>query len=87
MELRGRKLASLGISRKEPKTVIRGRIQNLSQGGVCFLSNRSIPVSSLVLCEIVVSGTRVAIPTLMQVRWTERNPTSGRTNIGLQFLL
>ena len=87
MKLRGRKLASLGISQKEPKTAIRGRIQNISHGGLCLLSNRSIPVSSLLHCEIVVSGTRVAIPTLMQVRWTERNPTSGRTKIGLQFLL
>jgi len=87
MKLRGRKLASLGISRKEPKTAIRGRIQNISQGGVCLLSNRSIPVSSLVRCEIVVSGTRTAIPTLMQVRWAERNSTIGRSKIGLQFLL
>jgi c-di-GMP-binding flagellar brake protein YcgR len=87
MKLRGRKLTSLGISRKEPKTAIRGRIQNISQGGVCLLSNRSIPDSSLLRCEIAVSGTRTAIPTLMQVRWTQRNSTSGRSKVGLQFLL
>ena len=86
MKLRGRKLASLGISRKEPKTAIRGRIQNISQGGVCLLNNKSIPASSLVRCEIEIPGNRIGIPTLMQVAWTQRTPT-GTYEIGLQFLL
>jgi len=86
LELRGSKLASLGVPPDEPKDAILGRTQNVSQGGVCLLSNRSIPALSLVRCEIEVLRKRVAIPTLMQVAWTQRTPT-GRYKIGLQFLL
>ena len=88
LELRASKLASLGTPQHGPeKTAIRGRLQNVSQGGVCLLTDRSIPASSLVRCEIVVPGTRAAIPTLMQVRWAQKTSTNGRYKIGLQFLM
>ena len=86
LELRGSKLALLGARPGEPKRIIRGRTQNISQGGVCLLNNRSIPASSLVRCEIEVPGKGVAIPTLMHVAWTQRTPT-GIHKTGLQFLL
>ena len=86
-QLQASKLASLGTPQHGPKTAVRGRIQNVSQGGACLLGNRSIPASSLVRCEIVVPGTRAAIPTLMQVRWTQKTSTNGSYKIGLQFLL
>jgi hypothetical protein len=86
LELRGSKLALLGGRPDEPKRPIRGRTQNISQGGVCLLNNRSIPASSIVRCEIEIPGKRVAIPTLMHVAWTQRTPT-GTYKIGLQFLL
>jgi len=87
LEVRGSKLAPLGIPPLGPKAVISGRIQNLSEGGVCLLSNRSAPVSSLVRCEFAVSGTRAAIPTLMQVRWIQSGSPNHGYRIGLQFLL
>jgi hypothetical protein len=86
LELRGNKLALLGARPDERKRSIRGRTQNISQGGLCLLNDRSIPASSLVRCEIEVPGKRVAIPTLMHVAWTERTP-AGVYKIGLQFLL
>ena len=86
LDLQGSKLASLGI--QEPEAVIRGRIENISQGGICLLSSQRIPASSLVRCEIEVSMTRAAIPTLMHVRWAERTSAArGRYKMGLQFLL
>jgi hypothetical protein len=87
MELRGRKLSSLGIPLEEPKTAIRGHVQNISQGGVCLLSKRSLPPSSVVRGEIVVPGTRAAVPTFLQVRWAQQNSAHGEFKIGLQFLL
>jgi PilZ domain len=86
LELRGSRLASLGVRPDEPKDSIRGRTQNVSQGGVCLLTDRLIPASSLVRCEFAIPGNRVAIPTLMQVAWTQRTP-NGKYEIGLQFLL
>ncbi len=86
LELRGSKLASLQARPDEPKDPFRGWTQNISQGGICLLSKRSIPASSLVRCEIEVPGNRVAVPTLMQVVWTQKTPT-GTYKMGLRFLL
>src|SRR5690242_11483387 len=86
LELRGRKLVPLGDPQKA-EIIIRGEIQNISQGGICVLSTRPVPTSSVVRCAIEVSETRAAIPTLMQVRWAQRISTNGRCKIGLQFLL
>ena len=86
LELQGRKLAALGdLYKVEP--LVRGQIENISRGGVCLLSSGPIPESSLVRCEIEVSQTGVAIPSLMQVRWAEKVSTNGEYRIGLQFLL
>jgi PilZ domain len=87
LELRVSQLTPLGTPRNGPKTAIGGRVQNVSRDGACLISNRSIPASSLVRCEIVVPGTRVTIPTLMRVRWTQRNSNRRRYKIGLQFLM
>jgi hypothetical protein len=87
IELRGVQLVALEVPRQEPKTVINGRIQNISHGGACLQTDQPIPVSSLVRCEIIIPGTLAAIPTLMQVRWTQRDSTNGKYKIALQFLL
>jgi hypothetical protein len=86
LELRGSKLASLGARPDEPKDPFRGWTQNISRGGICLLSKRSIPASTLVRCEIEAPGKHVAIPTLMQVGWTQKTPT-GTYKTGLRFLL
>jgi hypothetical protein len=85
MELRASKLVPLGHPNSESDSAIRGRIQNISRGGICIVSKHMIMEPALIRCEIAVSGTGAAIPTLMQVRWTERS-TDGY-KIGLQFVL
>jgi hypothetical protein len=85
IELRASKLTSVGLPNYEPGSAIRGRIQNISRGGACLNSKRFIAEASLIRCEIAVSGTGAAIPTLMRVQWTERS-TNGY-KIGLQFVL
>src|SRR5437899_13095275 len=87
LKLQASQLASLETPQHGPKTTIRVRIQNVSQGGACLLGNRSIPASSLVRCEILVPWTRAAIPTLMRVRWAQKTSTNGSYKIGLQFLM
>jgi PilZ domain-containing protein len=87
LKLQACQLVPLGAPQHGPKAAIRGRIQNVSEGGACLLGNHSIPASSLVRCEIIVPGTRAAIPTLVQVRWTQKTSTNGSYKIGLQFLL
>ena len=86
-ELRAKKLVSLGTPRGKAWAVIRGRIQNISEGGVCLLSKGSIPEPALVRCEIAVPGTRAVIPTVMQVRWNRRTSLTDGYKIGLQFIV
>ncbi len=86
MLLKGWRLASWASGSKR-RTAIRGQIENIGRGGIGVLTERVIPISSLVRCEIDLSRIHVAIPTLMQVRWTKKSASGGRHRIGLQFLL
>ena len=86
MQLKGWRLAPW-VSGSKRRSAIRGQIENIGRGGICVLTERLIPISSLVRCEIGLSRIRVAIPTLMQVRWSQKSASSGRHRIGLQFLL
>jgi PilZ domain len=71
-----------------PSETIEGRVQNVSEGGLCFLSPRPLDKQALVRCEIVVSDLPVHIPTLMQVCWNQKQRVSPETYVcGLKFLL
>ncbi len=84
--VRGRQLSPRGF----PKTrysVIQGRIQNTSAGGLCLLTNGLMKVSYLLQCELSIPKTPATIPALMQVRWVQKNAKGLRYTVGLQFLL
>lgn len=66
---------------------IQGRVQNIGAGGLCLTTNQSLDVYRPVLCDIPLSAVPVKIPTLMEVRWTQKNSTGDRFRIGLQFFL
>ncbi len=86
MEMRGTELSSLQ-SPEERKPTTQGWIQDIGQGGVCFVSDKPMTLFALVRGEIVVSNSAVSIPTLMQVRWTGEMSAGQRCKIGLQFLI
>ena len=85
-KVRARALAPLGFP-KARKSVIQGRMQNTSTGGLCLLTNDAIRVSYLLQCEIGIPKSAAAIPTLAQVRWIQKNAEGSRSRVGLQFLL
>jgi len=65
-----------------------GRINNLSNGGVCILSSCPLPPATFLLFNFPVSDAPVSIPTLMQVRWTvKRGQKSPSCISGLQFVV
>jgi hypothetical protein len=69
------------------KPPILGRVQNVSKGGLCLLSQRMIPLSSLLRCEIAIAEVPVAIPTLFRVRWTKKQKVEVDSYLsGVQFL-
>ena len=64
------------------------RVQNVSQGGICVISEHSVLQASLVRCEIPVSDTPLNIATLMVVRWTQKQNLCPEGYLtGLQFFL
>ncbi len=67
---------------------ILGRAQNVSKGGLCFLSQRPLSQSSLLRCEMRSVDVPVPIPTLLLVRWTKKPNVRGKNYLsGMQFLL
>jgi hypothetical protein len=67
---------------------ILGRAQNVSKGGLCFLSQRPVSQSSLLRCEMRAVDVPVPIPTLLLVRWTKKSNVRGKNYLsGMQFLL
>jgi hypothetical protein len=85
MELRASLLTRVSLA-DEADFHLLGETKDIARGGVCVVSDRVIPTNSVLRCEVVVPGSSVGVPTLMQVRWTE-GLDDRRFRIGLQFLL
>jgi hypothetical protein len=83
---KGREITLMGVT-KEVKGAVRGRIRNISAGGLCFETAQPLRVSSLVRCEIPLAKVPVAVPTLLQVRWARPDHGEYNYRIGLQFVL
>ena len=74
-----------GQHRKPP---VHGRVRNVSNAGICLVTEQPLEDSSLLRCGVPLPGAPVAVPTLMQVRWTRQS--GGRHDgyiSGLQFIL
>ena len=64
------------------------RLHNLSNGGVCILSSSPLQASTFVCCNFQVFDSPVAIPALMQVRWTVKRGQKSPSYIsGLEFVV
>jgi hypothetical protein len=75
-------------SAESSMNAILGRAQNMSKGGLCFLSQQPISQSSLLRCEMCAVDVPVPIPTLLLVRWTKKPRVRGNNYLsGLQFLI
>jgi hypothetical protein len=61
----------------EGTSLLEGELCNASQGGCCVSSQRGCPVSTVLECRIFSASLPDGIPTLMQVRWTRRDPARG----------
>jgi hypothetical protein len=69
------------------KPPVLGRIQNMSKGGVCVLSQHPVSRAALLRCEIGMSDAPLSVPTLALVRWTKKQNLESNSYLsGLQFL-
>ena len=72
---------------KGHKGPIRGKAKDISSGGLSFLGDHAVKLSSLLRCEIRFSDLPATIPVLSQVRWIQKDPETRKYRIGLRFLL
>jgi len=81
-------LPELGSVEKHEVCTVKGRLQNISQHGVCLVTSFPIEKASVLRCEIPIGDAPVRIATLMQVRWTRRQIATPESFIsGLEALL
>ena len=83
---RGRELSAAGTSRGSGR-VIRGKVHDISSGGLSLVSGQPVKKSRLIRGEIQLPDTLVNVPLLLQVRWVRRSQKGSQYRIGLQFLL
>ena len=86
--MQGRSLPAVSGAASTPVEFV-GRVQNISEGGISLLSELALEPSSFVRCNILTPDVPVAIPTLMQIRWSVVRRDGGKEQthlIGLQFV-
>ena len=76
----------LVFSPQEPLGTVRGRLQNISRGGLCILTEEGLNGAAVMVCEITVPELPVPIPALTTIRWSEPRGGTGEGHLyGLQF--
>ena len=87
LEVHARSLLSCQAT-AAPAREFDGRIHNLSNGGVCILSQYPLQAATFLCCDLPVFDVPVSIPTLMQVRWTAKRGNKSPSYVsGLQFVV
>jgi hypothetical protein len=69
-------LPLLGAAENPDNCAVTGRVQNISQHGVCLITPFPVEKESVLRCEIAIGDAPVRIATLMQVRWTRKQPAT-----------
>jgi PilZ domain len=86
-EITGVFLDQLNPSMDQPRLLLRGKVENISRGGVGVLSDEQAPAEGVVRCEIAIPGSLGHIPTLLRTRWCDRVEGQGKYRLGLEFLV
>lgn len=87
-EVMVRQLPQLGAADLPETSTVPGRVQNISQGGVCLVTTSPIEASAVLRCEIAINDVPLRVPTLMRVRWTQKYNANPESFIsGLESLL
>ena len=82
-----RPLPPLDLDRSK-QTRILGRIQDISQGGICLLTPHPVVPPRICLCEFELSDLPIKVTTLMRVCWSRKETIQGEGYFsGLAFLL
>lgn len=72
LEMKLRELPDIEAAGDSRSAILSGRIQNISQRGVCIVTTDPLKVSSVLRCEIPICESQPRVTTLMRVRWTRK---------------
>ena len=86
VKIRGSFLLPLQIAEHLPVS-LEAVTENIGTGGVAIITDRPLRPNAVLRCEFAVSGNLALIPTLMQVRWSDRGEDERPCKIGLKYLL
>ena len=67
--------------------VLRARVKDISDGGFCLLASRRLEQSVLLQGLLKLAEMPTKIPTLVQVRWVDRQLNGRLYRIGLQYVI
>ena len=88
LEVAVSELPLLGAAESPEVCTVTGRVQNISQRGVCLITSCPVEKASVLRCEIAIGDAPLRIATLMQVRWTHKQTAMPESFIsGLEALL
>ena len=75
------------FQRQKKPEVFRARVEDISDGGFCLLASRRPEQSVLLQGLLRLPQVPSKIPTLVQVRWVNRQLSGRRYKIGLQYVI
>ena len=88
LEVTVSELPQLGSGESPEICAVTGRVQNISQHGVCVVTPCPVVKASVLRCEIAIGDAPLRVATLMSVRWTRRQTAAPASFIsGLEALL
>jgi len=85
-ELSAKQLSALG-STKAHEGIVRGRVKDISAGGICMLTDQLLKESNLLQCDITFAKLPAAIPALMEIQWIAEGDEEFTYAVGLQYLV
>jgi hypothetical protein len=66
---------------------LRGYLQNISTGGICFKTKHPLQRKMILKVNLPVTDTAPHAPTLAQVLWVWKEPKHKEYRIGLSFMI
>jgi hypothetical protein len=85
-EIKGSLLSPLRIAEEAP-VWLEAVTENIGPGGIGILTDLPLAPKAVLRCEFAVPGSPLLIPTLMQVRWSDKGTGKLRRKVGLKFLI
>ncbi|HTN42193.1 MAG TPA: PilZ domain-containing protein [Nitrospiria bacterium] len=69
------------------ETPVAGKLMNISNGGLCLLTDVSLKVGQVLKMALPLHSVEATAPTLAEVRWVRKEDSQGSYQAGLRFLL